>query len=94
MNAVRVDGVIRLTCTCKAGSIGDICKHRLALLAGDGTAAVDGAAMGAFIAEMVGSPIMDAFAALGAAEDAAARAKKNVTSAKAVLARAMRGISA
>jgi SWIM zinc finger len=44
---VKGDSGIKVHCTCKAGTNGQFCRHRLALLAGDRSALVDAGATAA-----------------------------------------------
>lgn len=38
---LRGDGGVKVQCTCRAGLMGQFCRHRLALLAGDRSAMLD-----------------------------------------------------
>jgi hypothetical protein len=81
------------TCTCAAGSMGQHCKHRLAILTGDATSLVsdNGTEIATVTEWLVGSALSVALAELEAAEQQLEAAKRAVASAKKRLSRAFSG---
>jgi uncharacterized Zn finger protein len=90
---VRERDSLAAFCTCAAGSIGQYCKHRLALLTGDTSAVVSGnqADEETIRQWLKGSPLEAALEAVNAAERQLAEAKLLVTAAKKRLTEAFRG---
>jgi len=78
------------TCTCKGGEMGQVCKHRLGLLAGDSSNVVsDNALDVALIPKLVlGTDVEKALEALVVAEKALEAAKIEMSRRKKALARA------
>ena len=77
-------------CTCPAGSFGNVCKHRVAILDGDASAVVGGDArkVSVVVDWLSGTDVESALADLRAAI-AAKAPKEDLADAKRVLARAM-----
>lgn len=85
---VSEGGQLLGTCTCPAGEIGQMCKHRSAILAGDITAVVAGAdGVPAVVRLLSGTPLEAAIQAVAAADGEVARAKSALAAAKKQLAR-------
>ena len=90
--AIVTGGGLRISCTCPAGENGQHCKHRIALIEGDGKAlAPNSDTLPALKALLAGSPILPALAELRRAEREAESLKRQVAAAKTALARAMMG---
>jgi hypothetical protein len=87
-----VEGLIA-SCTCAAGSMGQYCKHRLAILAGDATSLVsdNGTDIATVTQWLDGSMLSRALAELEAAEQQLEAAKRAVASAKKRLSQAFSG---
>ena len=76
------------TCTCPAGEIGQMCKHRSSILAGDVTAVVAGAdGVPAVLRLLSGTALEAAIQAVAVAESEVARAKSGLAAAKKQLGR-------
>lgn len=86
------DGLVA-TCTCPAGAVGQYCKHRLAILAGDASAVVSGNQADAetIVAWLTGTPVSIAMNALSTAEGQLEEAKRAVAAAKKRLSQALAG---
>lgn len=84
IHATRNGEQLVMTCTCEAGKKHMACRHRLALLAGDGNATLgDNTNAAALIAEwLVGSNIEAALRDLAEAESEAEAAKRKVSAMK------------
>lgn len=82
---------VSATCTCNAGQMGQHCKHRLSILAGDGAAITseNKALVADILAWLPGTKLAGAFAEMVNAEGAAEQAKKRLAAAKKAFARAM-----
>ena len=93
VTAWRSGEALVLTCTCDGARNGAACKHRLALLAGDGSAVIAGdpAGVAAIGGWLPGTALANALAALAEAEAAAETAKRAVTQARKALGRIMAG---
>jgi hypothetical protein len=85
-------GRLSASCTCRAGQIGQYCKHRMAILSGRPVDIVNGTA--ANLAEvaswLAGSDVETALLELAKCEDEMARAKQAASAAKRAVARALR----
>lgn len=81
-------GSLTASCTCPAGRFGSICKHRLAIMTGDSSAVVgDNASdVAALLADLEGTEVHQAVAALNDAEADLSKAKRAVEKAKKALA--------
>ncbi|SDO55022.1 hypothetical protein SAMN05216360_1275 [Methylobacterium phyllostachyos] len=93
LEAYRTGKGMRFSCTCPAGQVGSSCKHRMALLVGDVSSAidVDEAAVADLRTMAEGSPILTAIEEIAAAEHEVERAKKALNGAKKRLGKAMMG---
>ena len=80
-------------CTCPAGQLGQHCKHRLRILAGDDEAIVSGNIpdVATVVGWLPGTHLEAAIADLREAEDQAEQAKRIVTAAKRKLGRVLQG---
>lgn len=80
---------LRAICTCPAGVMGQICKHRLALLRGDATGLVSGneSDLHQMPDFFLGSDVEDALKKLSSAEAALESAKAELAKQKKALAR-------
>jgi uncharacterized Zn finger protein len=91
---LRKDTKVSALCTCQAGQNGQHCKHRISLLQGDASAALDvlPEQMVQLQQWLVGSNLEAPLAKLATAETEPDKAKKkaDVMTAKKALARAMR----
>lgn len=78
-------------CSCPAGIVGQYCKHRFAILQGDGSAVVseNGSRVAEVAGWLAGSDLEAALRELGDREAELEVAKKRVASAKKAVARAM-----
>lgn len=91
ITARRRGGEMTISCTCNAGENRMACKHRLALLAGDGGGLVKGSAddVAAIVAWLPGSALARQLQAVDEAEQAVAAARKRLSAAKKALGRIM-----
>ena len=82
---------VSATCTCNAGQMGQHCKHRMSILAGDGAAITSDnkALVSNLLGWLPGTKLAAAFAEIADAEQAAEQAKKRLATAKKAFARAM-----
>ena len=80
------------TCTCPAGTVGQNCKNRFALMAGESTGVVGGDTdkIESVVEMLDGTDVAEALAGVNAAEERLADAKKILANYKKKLARAMR----
>jgi uncharacterized Zn finger protein len=89
----RHGAALTITCTCAAGLVGQVCKHRLGLLAGDTKTLVSG--NGAEISQaldlIIGTPLQTALDDVAAAERALDERKAEVANRKHALSRIMQG---
>lgn len=78
-------------CNCPAGTFGNLCKHRVAALDGDGTAVVDDDAdkLSQVMAWLAGTDVEAALAALRDIEASNAATKLDLTAAKRMLSKTM-----
>ncbi|MBT5862637.1 MAG: hypothetical protein HOH37_07030 [Gammaproteobacteria bacterium] len=78
-------------CNCPAGTFGNLCKHRVAALDGDGTAVVDDDAgkLNQVMAWLAGTDVEAALAALRDVEASNAATKLDLTEAKRMLSKTM-----
>lgn len=83
---------INAFCTCPAGEIGQYCKHRFAIMAGNVKAVVSSNKQQVMIVQtwLPGTDIEEALTELAEAEHEHDNAKKRLTAAKKRIARAMR----
>lgn len=90
---IKDDEGLVATCTCAAGSVGQYCKHRLAILNGDPSAIVSGNMSDAetIAGWLAGSSISAALDALSVAERELEDAKRAVARAKKQLSQALAG---
>lgn len=79
------------TCTCRAGQMGQYCKHRFSLLSGSADRVVGGdiEAISSLPELMKGTDVEAAIENVGRAEAAKVIAEKSLSAAKRALARAM-----
>lgn len=86
-------GATRAVCTCPAGEVGQICKHRIALLRGQFTHVLgaDPSLIASLGLLLEGSELVEALSNLDIAEADLESAKKSVQNAKKRLARLMQG---
>lgn len=83
---------IGIACTCMAGSNGQICKHRLALIAGDGAAVVRSShSLADLAAALAGGDILEALALLKTQEAVVAREQAKLKAVKKAVAAVMLG---
>ncbi|WP_317201456.1 hypothetical protein [Janthinobacterium sp.] len=80
------------TCTCKAGLMGQYCKHRAIILDGqiEGIVSNNTADVASVVDWLHGSNLAEILASLSTAEAALERAKKHVSDIKKTLSNAMR----
>lgn len=84
---------VGIACTCMAGSNGQICKHRLALISGDSTAVIRAShSVDDLTAMLDGGTIAAALAQMRAQEAVVAREQAKLKALKKVAARAMLGV--
>ena len=85
------DSVLSATCTCQAGTMGQVCKHRLSILEGSASGIVSGneSEIATVISWLPGSKLALAMSSLAEAEAELEKAKKRVASSKKQLASAM-----
>lgn len=87
---VRSNGQLHASCTCKAGAVGQVCKHRLQILAGLNPGVLgDASALPLVIEWLQGTDLQEALLELEMAEVALAEAKRGVASQKKKLSRIM-----
>ncbi len=93
IRAARTAGGVRLSCTCKAGQNGMLCKHRVALAAGDMAKIVEPAAadLDALKALLASSELPQACAILQGLERKLEDMKRGVSSLRKQIAGAMFG---
>ena len=78
-------------CNCPAGTFGNLCKHRVAILDGDHSAATDddGAKTGRVVEWLTGTDVEGALVEMRAVEACADLSKPDLVAAKRKLAKAM-----
>lgn len=88
---IKVDTDIKAECTCRAGIVGMLCKHRLSILDGDNRAIVsDNTDEVTEVASwLVGSPVGEAIAEVVALEVQKKSIESKIKTAKAVVSRAL-----
>lgn len=92
VSAQRDVAGVRITCTCEAGNNKLACKHRTALLAGDGTALISGGDGLATLATWLPGTALDhAIRRVAEANATAETAKRNLSAARKALGRVMLG---
>src|SRR5262249_21540791 len=90
VEATRQDNKVRFTCTCQAGLLGQVCKHRTALLNGDVTSVVNGASEVERLRELVrGSKIEQRLREVAALEAEMEALKRQLTATKKAYGREM-----
>ena len=87
----RIDNHLKATCTCKAGSVGQYCKHRFNLLSGEVTGLVSENSddVNKLPAMLAGSDLEEAMNVVAAAEAEVEEAKKRLQARRHRLARIM-----
>lgn len=85
------DSVLSATCTCQAGAMGQVCKHRVSILEGSASGVVSGneSEIAAVTSWLPSSKLALAMSALAEAEADLEKAKKRVASSKKQLVSAM-----
>jgi len=90
LEATRAGDRVRFTCTCPAGEIGQVCKHRLSLLNGDITRLMSDTAEVERLRDLVrGSKVEKHFQELENLKSELERLKRLEAAAKKALAREM-----
>ena len=85
---VHTSDTLHMNCSCQAGQLNQICKHRLAILDGDLSAVVSGAdQLNDLPTLLIGTEAHRMHAALRQSERALDQAKRDVTLAKRVIGR-------
>lgn len=78
-------------CDCPAGTFGNLCKHRVAILDGDSTAVVDGdgGKAGVIVKWLIGTDVDSALKEMREVESSSESSKSDLVAAKKKLAKAM-----
>jgi len=88
VTVIQLPGALHMNCTCQAGQLMQLCKHRLAILDGDLSAIVSGAdQLVEFAAMVAGTETKQLHEALLQSERALEQAKRDLTLAKRVFGR-------
>ena len=92
VSAQSADGRVRFTCTCPAGQSGQHCKHRIALLNGDGAALLSGHEnLEGFLYLVSGTALVTHLGELTRLEQEADEIRRRIVAVKKALAREMAG---
>lgn len=87
----KSESTVSATCTCQAGAMGQVCKHRVSILSGgkDGIVSGNESEIPVVISWLPGSSIAAAMSAIAEAEAEFDKIKKRVAAAKKQLSTAM-----